>query len=34
MRLTEETMRIRLNCKEREVQGGHTVRSLLHALEL
>ena len=34
MRLTEETMRIRLNGKEREVQGGHTVRSLLDELEL
>lgn len=27
-------MRIRLNGKEREVQGGHTVGSLLAALEL
>ncbi len=34
MRLTEETMRIRLNGKDREVHGGHTVRSLLDELEL
>ena len=28
------TMQIRLNGKEREVRTGHTVRSLLHELEL
>jgi sulfur carrier protein len=31
---TTKTMRIRLNGKEREVQGGHTVRSLLESLDL
>jgi thiamine biosynthesis protein ThiS len=29
-----ETMRIRLNGKDREIRGGHTVRSLLRELEL
>ena len=29
-----ETVRIRLNGKERNVQRGHTVRSLLEELEL
>ena len=34
MRASTETMRIRLNGKDRDVQGGHTVRSLLAELEL
>ena len=29
-----ETRRIRLNGKDREIRGGHTVRSLLRELEL
>jgi sulfur carrier protein len=29
-----ETVRIRLNGKDRDVQRGHTVRTLLEALEL
>ena len=28
------TMRIRLNGKDREIRGGHTVRSLLRELDL
>ena len=31
---TTKTIRVRLNGKEREVQGGHTVRSLLESLDL
>jgi sulfur carrier protein len=34
MRLHGKAMRIRLNGKDREVRGGHTVRSLLQELEL
>lgn len=28
------TIRVRLNGKDREISGGHTVRSLLESLEL
>lgn len=31
---TTKTIRVRLNGKDREVQGGHTVRSLLESLDL
>lgn len=30
----QPTIRVRLNGKEREIDGGHTVRSLLESLEL
>lgn len=32
--VTTETMRVRINGKEREISGGHTVRSLLESLDL
>jgi thiamine biosynthesis protein ThiS len=30
----QPTIRVRLNGKEREIDGGHTVRSLLESLDL
>lgn len=32
--MTDTKIRVRLNGKDREIAGGHTVRSLLESLEL